>query len=332
MTQNNRTSKNRHRLAAALMVALAALLLGAGAVPAFGQNGSQSGGPAAVTDYEAYPTGIIPDGCSAEGPAILTGTQYSLNDGAPVSDLSQLGLVPNTATVTMTWSGYAAGCEGVGVSLSRKISPSPTFVVSENQHLNAWVYCGPGGSACTGTLTLNLAQATPVACYQIDASAGPPLSVVGPNGSYYSDSLNGVRNMLLSANNGGTEPCVIEPCATNPSLPAGAAACAEAATTTTTTTTTTTPSAPTTTVQPAPSTTSGSQVPPTTTPIAASTTVARQASTTTARPPVVAASGGQLPFTGDRTGDYTTAGLALMGAGLLLIGATRKIRFSNGQD
>ncbi|MEZ5266513.1 MAG: hypothetical protein R2755_33040 [Acidimicrobiales bacterium] len=57
--------------------------------------------------------------------------------------------MPNNASITMTWTGYAPGCEGIGVSLSRKVSRTVGFNENDNQYLNVWSYCGPGGNPAT---------------------------------------------------------------------------------------------------------------------------------------------------------------------------------------
>ena len=306
------------RVSAVLLAGLAALFVGFGAAPAFASHGPQTPSTAPVTDYAKYPLGlgIIPAGCTAQGGEILVGEQYSINGGAPQADLRNVGEIANDAVVTMTWTGYAQGCEGIGLSLSRKVAPSPAFDPSVNQYVNAWSYCGPGGNACNGTLTLDLSTTTGVACYQLDASVGPPLNVVGPAGAFY--SLNGKFNTLLSANNGGTQPCIPAPCveAGAPAdMPATAADCDDVAVTTITTAR---PAATTTTTAPAAvSPTTASTTP---TPVAASTPAA-------VSPTTIAAVGAQaLPRTGSSTTDMARLGAALAVAGLLMVAATRRWR------
>lgn len=305
------------RVSAVLLAGLAALFVGFGAAPAFASHGPQTPSPAPVTDYAKYPLGlgIIPAGCTAQGGEILVGEQYSINGGAPQADLRNVGEIANDAVVTMTWTGYAQGCEGIGLSLSRKVAPSPAFDPGVNQYVNAWSYCGPGGNACNGTLTLDLSTTTGVACYQLDASVGPPLNVVGPAGAFY--SLNGKFNTLLSANNGGTQPCTPAPCveAGAPAdMPATAADCDVAVTTITTAG----PAATTTTTAPAPvSPTTASTTP---TPVATSAPAA-------VSPTTIAAVGAQaLPRTGSSTTDMARLGAALAVAGLLMVAAARRWR------
>lgn len=301
------------RFGAVLLAGLAMLFVAFGAAPAFGAHGAQNTSPPPITDYANYPLGlgIIPTGCTAQGSELLVGEQFSVNGGAPVADLRDAGGIPADATVTMTWTGYAPGCASMGVSISRKVAPAPTFNASVNQYVNVWSYCGPGGAPCAGSLILNLAVSSGVACYQIDANAGPPLNVVGPAGSFY--SMNERFNTLISANNGGTAPCEVPLCLQTGApadMPATAAACAH---------TTTTTAAPTT--APPAVATSASAVPPTTQPPAVATSIA-------ATPTSTGASVGQvtLPRTGSDSTEMIRIGGCLAAAGLLLSAAARRWR------
>ncbi|MEY2457184.1 MAG: hypothetical protein QOK06_2278 [Acidimicrobiaceae bacterium] len=164
---------------------------------------------APITDYANYPDAITPSlfpaGCSARGPAILTGTTFTVN-GVSAPDLGSFTLSAGD-TVTMTWTGFAPGCDTVGISLSAKRADAPFFQPGVNQELiPPFGYCGPGGSACDPATGLSLTvPARRVACnFQLDAVIGPPLSVVGPGGSFYDSSIRGSgSNMLISSNNGG---------------------------------------------------------------------------------------------------------------------------------
>lgn len=307
-----------------MAVAAAVLALVAGS-PASAQSGAQTPSPVAVTDYANYPLGlgIIPATCTTQGSAILSGVQYSMNGGAPVSNLADLGQVPNNASITMTWTGYAPGCEGIGVSLSRKVSRTVGFNENDNQYLNVWSYCGPGGNPCNGSLTLNLATSgVSVACYQLDANVGPPLEIVGPAGSFY--SINGQFNTLLSANNGGAGDCTPPPCeAPNApaDMPAAAAACQDLQATTTTT------AAPTTvpTTAPPVTTSGGSGLGGT------STSTAPCASNQTRNAAgecvnVLSTGAGQLPFTGSASEDMARFGAIVLAAGALAVIAARRLR------
>ncbi|MFN0026318.1 MAG: hypothetical protein ACKV2O_03885 [Acidimicrobiales bacterium] len=302
------------RVGAVLLAGLAMLFVAFGAAPAFGAHGAQNASPPAVTDYENYPLGlgIIPEGCTTQGAGLLVGEAYSVNGAAPVADLRLAGEIPADATIEMTWDGFAPGCAGIGVSLSRKVAPAPTFDANVNQYVNVWTYCGPGGAPCAGSLTLDLSVSTGVACYQIDANAGPPLNVVGPAGSFY--SMNERFNTLISANNGGTAPCDAEPCLqTNApaDMPSTAAACADIAVTTTTAATTTAP----------PVTTSGSAVPSTTAPPLVATSIAATPTSTVGSVAQVT-----LPRTGAETTEMIRIGGSLVAAGLLFAAAARRWR------
>jgi len=286
------------------LVATALALLGpaSSVVGAGAPAGAEAAGPAPVTDYARYPLGlgIVPDTCTAQGADLLVGEQFAVDGGTPVASLGALGPVDGGATIVLTWSGYAPGCDGVGVSLSRKIVSIPWFDPSVDQHLNAWSYCGPGAAPCTGTLRLDLAEAAAAPCYQLDATIGPPLRIVGPSGSFY--SLNGRFNTLVSAANGGMPDCPYEPCpvpGTPEGLPAGAEACRPGPATTLPPTTT---------------------APPTTLPV---TTIAPAVVSTTRPepPPATTIAGASLPATGSDSADLGRAGLVLLAAGLLLLAA-----------
>jgi LPXTG-motif cell wall-anchored protein len=107
------------------------------------------------------------------------------------------------------------------VSLSVKRSDQPTFNPEVNQELvtSAYEYCGPLAEACTpgddGRFHLTIVMPSlRLACfYQADAVVGPPLAVVGPNGSYYTNAArtaNGKpsgRSTLIGANNGSVSEC-----------------------------------------------------------------------------------------------------------------------------
>ncbi len=176
--------------------------------------------------YDIYPNfdpPLIPAGCDAQGPAILTGLGFSVN-GSSFAALSSYQLHAGD-TIVMRWSGFATGCSDAGISLAAKASGHPYFDPTDNQKLVSFDYCGPDGGACTRTgdfymLTLTVPSQQDACNFQIDAIINRPLEVVGPNGSYYSDdsrSQNGKPhgpNMLIAANNGGVGNCVTPPTAT----------------------------------------------------------------------------------------------------------------------
>lgn len=321
------------RLSAALLAGLAAAFVGFGAAPAFAASGPQTPSPPPVTNYAGYPgSDIVPDSCTAQGSSILTGEQYSMDGGAPVADMAQLGTVPATAKITMTWTGFAPGCETVGVSLSRKIAPSTNFTESVNQYLNVWSYCGPGGNSCAAvnnTLVLDLAASGGVTCYQLDANVGPPLEIVGPDGAFY--GFNNEHNVLLSANNGGGADCTITPCptpGTPADMPANSNACEGVASTTTSTAPP--PTTPPTTAPPttapattAPPVTAGGGQNPASTSAPCAPGQTRDAATGQC---VAVLAGGLLPFTGSESADMARFGGAMVLGGLLFVVAAKRWR------
>jgi hypothetical protein len=321
---------------------LAAVLVVAGALTLTTSLATAATGPAGVapiTEYGAYPAGVLPVGCTAQGADLLVGEQFTVN-GVSVGSLREL-TVSNTDVIVMTWNSFAPGCEGAGLSLSVKIAPSADFDPGVDQYLAGFDYCGPGGPACNGNrLTLDLRAIGSATCFQVDANAGRPLEIVGPSGDYY--SVNQPVNVLVSALNAGSEPCVVPPCATAPAgsgIPAESFACdPEVAPTTTSTTLA---PAPTTTTEapPAPRPTT----PPTTAPCAAGQVrdangqcVAVAAATTTtvrtcpsgqvlntagqcvATAPVVATNR-TLPVTGGTTLPFTLVGIGLLGIGAVML-------------
>ena len=205
----------RNRLLLAL--AAAALICGVAfgmTVPASAQT-SNDPSPPMITDFANYPLGLglIPASCTVQGPDVVIGARYSVDGGPEVTDLRFLNLQAPAQAVTMRWDSFAPGCEDVGVALSIKSSGAVVFDPSINQYGLRTAYCGPeeGVIPCAAPheLTLFLAPATGdpgVPCYQVDASLGPSLSIVGPDGSFYG-ILNGRFNMLISAWNGGIDPC-----------------------------------------------------------------------------------------------------------------------------
>ena len=198
--------RNRRRSFAAVLVALAATASSwMGAAPA-----SAEPPPNPITDYANYPSGIvpaiIPDGCA---PPFVTGLLFSAG-GDSSSNLANLSLEPGEV-VDMSWTGFSTGCENLGLSLALKRADGPTFDPTTNQELVTFDYCGPGGDTCVAGndgrfhLTFTMRPRTDVCNWQVDSIIGPPLAVVGPGGSFYTDSARGDNqpSTLLSANNGG---------------------------------------------------------------------------------------------------------------------------------
>jgi hypothetical protein len=165
---------------------------------------------------------------------------------ADLRDLTVPTMVPGTV-IEMTWTGFAPGCDGAGISLSMKRAQAPTFDPDVEQTLidSAYEYCGPLDDACVlddGVFRLQITLPPEAACYyQVDAVVGPPLRTVwnandeqgNPLGSFYSDDTRvandrpGGFNTLISAANGGAGDCEPPPCEWNPDLPADDPGCFE---------------------------------------------------------------------------------------------------------
>ena len=314
----------------ALICAVAGLLV-------FGTAGVGYGAVAPVVDYSTYPP-TLPAGC-AEGAGALINVQFSAG-GATSPSLRTLPLVPGQ-TFTMSWDGFSTNCAQVGVGLSSKIASLATFEQTADYWLYAFAYCGPeaGAIPCAqgaNTLTLAVPPVDLVPCYQLDAHLTPPLAQVGPTTDYYSAPLNGIRGMLISAQNGGVGDCgPLPPCVTNPAIPAVAYLCPQTGTSTVPPT-----SAPPTTV-PAVSTSAAAS-----TTLPAPTTVAPTTSpplvaTSTAQPPCASgqvrdsvagpcrdplAGGGaqQLPVSGRDSRSLATTGVLFLLSGLCLVFAYRR--------
>lgn len=220
-------SSRRAAFAFGLLFALVGGLLAAVSTTA-GADTEADISPISGSDLSIYPNvspSIFPDGCTANGANILTGVSYSLvHDGNTTTstDLRNFSLVIGD-TVTMTWQGYAQNCAGVGISLAVKATQHPVFVPNDDQHLVDFQYCSGadcGSEAAFGHLSLTIPDRVAACNFQLDAVIGPPLSSVGPNGSYYGNQLrvdNGKASgpdMLISANNGGEGKCIIPPTAT----------------------------------------------------------------------------------------------------------------------
>ena len=283
-----------------------------GVAPAGAQT-SDDPSPPPITDFANFPLGlgIVPATCTSQGASAVVNPRFSVDGGPEVSDLRRLNLLPPAQAVVMRWDGFAAGCEQIGVALSRKSSGATVFDPTIDQVLDRTAYCGPeaGAIPCASpfqlTLFLDARPSDPsIPCYQVDASLGPPLAVVGPSGSFYGHGQP--FNMLISAWNGGTEPCLVS----NTTLPP------------TTLPPTTLPP----TTLPPPTATSAPAVVPTTTSVPASTvTTVQAASTTQPCPPgmtmsaagcvQVAGAQATIPVTGTSSGTTGATGAALVGLG-----------------
>jgi hypothetical protein len=196
-------------------------------------SANAAGNPDPISNYSTYPTGVIPAGCATNGPGILTGATYvsSKHPGDPKTSMADLDL-DRGSVITMTWTGFAAGCEGVGITLAAKATQHATFVPDDDQRIVNFVYCQNGsafnacGNSETGFGPLQLTVPSNVAAcnYQLDAIIGRPLADVGPHGSYYNNLTRGDNgkpngtandaNMLISALNAGEGKCILPPEAT----------------------------------------------------------------------------------------------------------------------
>lgn len=213
------------KVAAALGL-IFALLAGLGVTTSSVASAADGPPPPPIVDYANYPDGIaglVPPGCN--GTNVLEGLQFTVNGGAPNASLSAFTLAAGD-NIVMTWTGFGQGCAGAGISLSVKEAATQVFDPLDNQQLVLpFAYCGPGGASCDGnTLSLTVPTLTVTCNFQIDAVIGPPLAVVGPNGSYYNSltrgdhgkawsTAQGGTNMLISANNGGIGHCNLPPTA-----------------------------------------------------------------------------------------------------------------------
>lgn len=214
----------------------------AGAIPSANGGAMQS-----VADYATYPNSLpagqnVPAGCAAyfaAGNTVLEGLNFTRDRGGNVvssngGDMVLLGNLQPGDVITMSWTGWRQGCE-TGVSLSVKAASAPFFEETTDQALIAFVGCnGSTDANCTvqgGGFAMSLTMPQAICNYQTDAVVGPPLDVIGPNGSYYSNGLrqanldpapaNG-NDMLIAANNGGSGQCA-PPVVTDPICAAGGA-------------------------------------------------------------------------------------------------------------
>ena len=177
----------------------------------------------AITNFATYPQdGLIPTGCAHDGADVLLGVSYTITHAGvdrPSTNLSAEQLFIGD-TVKMSWTDYAAGCEGIGISLAVKSTDHNVFVITDNQHLISYQYCSGadcgGNGTGFGNLTIQVPSKQDACNFQFDAVIGPPLQDVGPNGSYYNSPNRQSqgkahptdRNMLIGFSNGGKGECV----------------------------------------------------------------------------------------------------------------------------
>jgi len=285
---------------------IAAALFGACSLPLLGGiAGGQTGPPPpAVVDFDTYPSGpqsMVPDGCDASG---VTGLEYEVNGDGPFGSLAELPVVAIGDVITARWSGVGEVCDGVPIVLVVKSSKTPVFVVEEDQLLVEPFGVVTGVAGQPGEVSIvfpDLIDAPQPGCaFQLDHIIGAPLSVVGPNGSYYTGSLrpNGGPTTILSAFNGQIE-CVPVEETTTTTVPDE--------TTTTVEATTTTEQATTTTVQPTVQTVE---------------VVQQQSIQNVERPRLERAGPASMPVTGSHSGPAALLGCLLVTAGAigLLVG------------
>jgi hypothetical protein len=231
MTQvsGTRWTKNRHSTSSRkTLLAVGLLLTVLGAIfvslsPSAGAATEATVPPITGPDLATYPQdGIFPNGCTHDGPSILVGVNYAITHNgvtrnATVLNTEQLFIGDS---VTMSWTDYAPGCEGVGISLAVKSTDHSDFVITDNQKLVSYQYCSGsdcgGNGTSFGNLTIKVPSKQDACNFQFDAVIGPPLSVVGPNGSYYTRASRAAmgkahpddRDMLIGYSNGGKGECV----------------------------------------------------------------------------------------------------------------------------
>jgi hypothetical protein len=201
-----------------------------------------------VTDYANYPDtpqAMLTPGCDANGD--VSGVAFSLNGGAPVGGLADLPEMQAGDVLTMTWNGVSADCAGSAISLSVKVAQEPVFDQNVDQLALPGGYNVATLTDGPGSLSLTMPDMTPYGfgcAYQLDATVGVPLQIVGPSGSDYSASVRGDdrRTTVFSWRNSAYTICVAQ-------------AALPTTTTTAPTTTTTAPPASTTTVPPTTTTT-----------------------------------------------------------------------------
>ncbi len=174
-----------------------------------------------ITDYANYPanSGTSP-GCDASG---VHGVEFSLNGGAPLFNLASLPAIHAGDELEVSYTDVSDAClEPVNgaaqpLSLAMKSAVGPTFDPTVDQLLELpYVYddMGPLGGRFTYVLP-DLSDDSFDGCYgQLDLVVGRPLQDVGPNGSYYGFSLNGQKQMLVSAWNGSYDTCEVPPTVT----------------------------------------------------------------------------------------------------------------------
>jgi hypothetical protein len=221
-----RTPARRTALGLVLLV-LGTLLAFTGAGPLGGAANAQVANNnldiSSWTAYANYPNTLpagqaMPAGCNAF--TLLEGLTFNLNGGTAVANLRDLPNMVGGDVLSMDWTGWTDGCETL-VTLSVKAASTPDFQPSTDQALVDFAACaGPDDLLCTvdgGSFHMELTMPAALCNYQTDAVVGPPLEVVGPAGSYYSNTWRVSHqtpqvaaagpDMLISADNGGPTGC-----------------------------------------------------------------------------------------------------------------------------
>lgn len=269
-----------------------AVMTGSLLVVAASSAGAQGG---AITAYDGYPP-ALPAGCP-DGPDALLDVSWRNGTGQRATSLDAF-VLSSAETFTVSWSAFAAGClapdGSPAIAVSTKVYDAVVYPFDrdvDQRLLGGWERCGAGVGPCrTSEGRYELAVTLPsneVTCVvQFGLVIGPPLAVVGPNGSYYNAATRGDAgpDMLVAARNGEIAGCVAPAEVTPPT------------------------GAPTASTQPTPpSVPIGTDRPSSPDNAALNDSV------------IVAAPAGPLPFTGGSPTQLVAAGLAVAAGGALLV-------------
>ena len=216
-------------LAGGLLVVVGLVVSFLGVVPGLGAVADAVETPAPVSDYAAYPEAVdpvgVPDHVRGIGGRHRGGGCDVLGERRRCRSRSRddRDTTPGQV-VTMTWSGFAAGCEGSGVSLSFRradaVVPDPTSnleLVTRGVRRTVARCRRPVSPGADGRFVLSVV--TPprqLACnFQVDAVVGPALAGVGPAGSFYDAGLRSSvlgqvdpgRSTVIGSFTGGSTDC-----------------------------------------------------------------------------------------------------------------------------
>jgi hypothetical protein len=209
----------------ALGALLVTIALGVGALPAGAQIPDDER-PPLVTDYANYPgtpQAFLTPGCDGTG---VIDPEYSVTFAAggtagPTSDLDALPTLAQDDLITMAWDDVAPECVGSAVSFVVKVALGPSRDPNVDQ------VTGPDGGysveflvAGPGSISFpmpDLARFNLGCDYQLDAIVGIPLRVIGPSGSFFTQTLRELmgkntaddRTTLISAKHGVYLSCVV---------------------------------------------------------------------------------------------------------------------------